>query len=52
VIKSADECLAALKAAVLARHPYEVPELIVIAMDAIEGPYRDWLLDSLEVPKS
>lgn len=33
----------ALKAAVLARHPYELPE--VIAVDVVDGhaPYLDWI---------
>jgi periplasmic divalent cation tolerance protein len=28
-------------------HPYEVPEIIAIHPDAVAGPYRAWLLESL-----
>jgi periplasmic divalent cation tolerance protein len=28
-------------------HPYEVPEIISIQPDAVAGPYRAWLLESL-----
>ena len=28
-------------------HPYEVPEIIAIRPDAVAGPYRAWLLESL-----
>lgn len=43
LIKTTDEKIAALRDALFARHPYDVPEFVVIAMDAVEGPYRDWL---------
>ena len=47
VMKTTDERIDALKAAVLAKHPYEVPEFVVLAIDTIEGPYRDWLIGSV-----
>src|SRR5512142_3091128 len=47
IIKTADEKLGALKDALFARHPYEVPEFVVIRMDELSDPYRDWLISSL-----
>ena len=47
VIKTTDDRLAALREALLSRHPYEVPELAVIEIDSLEGPYRQWLFDSV-----
>ena len=47
LIKTTGERVDALREAVFARHPYEVPEFVVIALDRVEGPYRDWLLGSL-----
>lgn len=53
-IESAEEILLLIKtraqrfgdveAAVIALHPYEVPEIVSIPTDAVHGPYRDWLL--------
>jgi periplasmic divalent cation tolerance protein len=28
-------------------HPYEVPEIIALEPNAVAGPYRAWLLESL-----
>ncbi len=47
MMKTTAERLDALRAALFARHPYEVPEFVVLTIDRIEGPYRDWLLSSL-----
>jgi periplasmic divalent cation tolerance protein len=46
LIKTVRERLAELKDALLAMHPYDVPELVVIEIDKIEGPYLDWLVQS------
>jgi len=48
IIKTVDERLAALKDAIFARHPYDVPELVIVNIDDIGEAYRDWLLASLE----
>ena len=48
IIKTVDERIAALKDALFARHPYEVPELVVIAIADIGDAYRDWLIGSVE----
>jgi periplasmic divalent cation tolerance protein len=47
IMKTVDELVGELKEAVFARHPYEVPEFVVLPIDRIEGPYRDWLLESV-----
>ena len=47
IMKTVAERIAALKDAVFARHPYEVPEFVVLSIDRIEGPYRDWLVESV-----
>ena len=47
VIKTTAERLDALREALFAKHPYEVPEFVVLTIDRIDGPYRDWLLDAV-----
>jgi periplasmic divalent cation tolerance protein len=47
LIKTTDAKVPALRDALFDRHPYDVPEFVVIAMDRVEGPYREWLLGSL-----
>ena len=49
LIKTTTDRLRELKDAVFAAHPYDVPEFVVLAIDRIEGPYLDWLLDSTRV---
>ena len=46
-MKTTAERVAQLKEAVFARYPYEVPEFVVLSIDAIEGPYREWLLSAV-----
>lgn len=47
LIKTVEERVDALQAALMARHPYEVPEFVVIRMDDVRGPWREWLIDSV-----
>ncbi len=47
VIKTVDERLDALQEKLFERHPYEVPEFVVIDPADVRGPYRDWLLHSV-----
>ena len=47
LIKTTSERVHALREAVFARHPYQVPEFVVLPIDRIEGPYRAWLIDSV-----
>lgn len=43
IIKTSEEKVDALRDALFARHPYEVPEFIVIRMDDVSPAYREWL---------
>jgi periplasmic divalent cation tolerance protein len=47
LIKTTREHVDALRAALFARHPYEVPEFVVIRPDELAEPYRAWLVGSL-----
>lgn len=46
IIKTTEERIEALGEALLAEHPYEVPEFVVLTAEAY-GAYADWLLHSL-----
>ena len=43
VIKTTAERVDQLQAALFARHPYDVPELIVVSVDRIGDAYGRWL---------
>jgi periplasmic divalent cation tolerance protein len=47
VIKSADERVAALREELFRRHPYAVPEFVVIPIAETSDAYGAWILDSL-----
>ena len=49
LIKTLDERLDELRDFMLRRHPYEVPEFVVIDIDSTEGPYRAWLIDAVKI---
>jgi len=44
ILKTSAERLPALEAALLARHPYDVPEVCALAPEAVEPRYLAWLL--------
>lgn len=46
IIKTTAGRLEALKAALLARHPYEVPEFVVLTVDSVHVPYGTWVVES------
>jgi periplasmic divalent cation tolerance protein len=48
LIKTTRERLDALREALLARHPYDVPEFVVIEPEAMSDAYRAWLVASVE----
>ena len=48
LIKTTRERLDALRERLMARHPYDVPEFVVIQPDEIAEPYRAWLVASVE----
>jgi periplasmic divalent cation tolerance protein len=46
VIKTVDDNLHDLREALFARHPYEVPEFVVLAVGSMSDAYGGWLLES------
>ena len=48
LIKTTDERVDALRAALVARHPYEVPEFVVVKPESVAEPYRAWLVESVQ----
>ena len=47
LIKTRGERWPALREALVAMHPYEVPELIVLGVEDGHAPYLDWLAASV-----
>ena len=47
LIKTVEERLDELKTALFSKHPYEVPEFVVIRIDELSDGYRSWLLSSV-----
>lgn len=47
VIKTRSDHVDALKSRLLALHPYELPELVVLDITSGHGPYLSWIDDSL-----
>jgi len=43
VIKTTREAIAPLRDFILASHPYEVPELVLLDATALSEPYAEWL---------
>ena len=48
VIKTTADRLEALEARLLALHPYDVPEFLIVPVESASAAYRDWLLGSVE----
>lgn len=46
LIKHRADRFEALREAVLARHPYELPEIIAVDLDRGHAPYLDWVMQS------
>src|SRR5260370_3404792 len=46
IIKTVDANVDALRAALFARHPYDVPEFVVLPADSTSEAYGAWLLES------
>lgn len=47
LIKTSAERVEALRAALFERHPYDVPEFVVLAIDQTSEAYGAWLLESV-----
>src|SRR5437867_11882428 len=46
LIKTVEERLDELKTALFAKHPYEVPEFVVLPIASISSAYASWLIDA------
>lgn len=47
ILKTSGERVQQLRAELFKRHPYEVPEFVVIEADQMSEAYRAWLLGSV-----
>lgn len=47
MIKTTEQMVPALEAAVAAEHPYETPEFVVLDPGYVSAPYLDWLRASV-----
>jgi periplasmic divalent cation tolerance protein len=47
VIKTRGERVEALRRELVALHPYEVPELVVLDIEGGHGPFLDWIDESV-----
>lgn len=47
LIKTSDERVGALREELLRRHPYQLPEFVVLPVGEISDPYLAWILDSV-----
>ena len=47
IIKTTDERIASLREELFRRHPYSVPEFVVISIDETSEAYGAWLLESV-----
>jgi periplasmic divalent cation tolerance protein len=47
IIKTTDERLAALREELFRRHPYSVPEFVVVSIAETSDSYGAWLLESV-----
>ena len=46
IVKTTKDRFDALKQAVLRHHPYELPEVIAVAVDRGHAPYLEWVVES------
>ena len=46
IIKTQRDCYPALEAAILALHPYELPEIVTVPLDGGLPAYLDWINSS------
>lgn len=45
-LKTTDDRFEQLKTAILAQHPYELPEILAVPVIAAHAPYLDWIFDT------
>jgi periplasmic divalent cation tolerance protein len=46
IAKTTRDRFEALKQTVLKLHPYDLPEIVALAADAVHAPYGDWVVES------
>jgi periplasmic divalent cation tolerance protein len=47
LLKTASSGAGRLRREIVELHPYEVPEVLSLTVDAAHGPYRRWVIESL-----
>ena len=52
LIKTVDDRVEALRQALFERHPYEIPEFVVLEPDGMAQAYRQWLFDAVALHSS
>lgn len=48
IIKTTDARVDELREALIAQHPYDTPEFVVVPISAVSDSYGEWLLRSVE----
>jgi len=51
VLKTTAGRIEALRERVVALHPYDVPEFLVLPVEEAHEPYRMWVVDQVEAPR-
>jgi periplasmic divalent cation tolerance protein len=46
IIKTVEDNVEPLRQTLFARHPYEIPEFVVLRIDQLSDAYRAWLIES------
>lgn len=49
LVKSQEACYAAIEAAIKAIHPYQLPEIIAVAIDSGSAEYLHWIDSCLSI---
>ena len=52
VIKTRVDLWGKLESTLLRLHPYDVPQILMLNVDAASAPYRDWLLQETIEPEN
>jgi periplasmic divalent cation tolerance protein len=50
LFKTTDARLAALEAAIVELHPYELPAIHAVELGAVHPPYAQWVIDNTKEP--
>ena len=50
IIKTSDERVEALREELFARHPYEVPEFVVVSIERMSDAYEAWFRSAVAEP--